>query len=208
MANHQRKSFDHTGLDETLNRVGNLIGRSRIVVLIAVAAVLLVAFSLFALGSIHAVISVFEAWKSMFTGDLESVELTVTFLETITVMLKAVFFYLIGVGLYSLFISPLNIAIALGIETLNDLETKILNVVIVIMAVTFLEHFTRWRESWMVLQFGIAFALVVAAIVLFEFLSHYSSEASEAHDPELQRHSKRELFEHDVEQHETPESDK
>ena len=44
----------------------------------------------------------------------------------------------IGVGLYSLFIAPLNLTVSLGVETLSDLESKVLSVVVVIMAVTFL----------------------------------------------------------------------
>ena len=118
--------------------LARLIGRSRLIVVVAVLAVLLAAFSLFLLGAWLAVATVWSTWSGVVSGGLGSTEVIIRFLEIVTVMLKAVFFYLIGVGFYSLFISPLNVTVALGVETLNDLETKIISVIIVIMAVAFL----------------------------------------------------------------------
>lgn len=205
------KQLEHSlgpRLEKTVGRLGQMVGRSRMIVLVAVAAVLMVSLSLFLLGAMQTAISIGEAWAKSIDGEFESVELTIDFLEIVTVMLKAVIFYLIGVGLFSLFISPLNVAIALGIATLNDLEIKILNIVIVIMAVKFLEHFSRWQDSWVALQFGGAFAAVVIAIVLFEFYSHFSSQAHRAHDPETERRSKHDLFERDEEQHDVKKSER
>ena len=129
-----------------LSPLARTIGRSRFVVMIAVAAVMMVALSLFLLGAILAALSVWDAWKGVFEGRIGSTDLTVEFLEVVSVMLKAVVFYIIGVGLYSLFMAPLNPTVALGVETLNDLESKVISVVIVILAVTFLEHFIRWER--------------------------------------------------------------
>lgn len=88
-----------------LNRA---IGRSRYIVLFAVVAVMLVAGSLFLLGTLQALDAVYNAWVSVWRGELNSTDLTVKFLEIVSVMLKAVVFYIIGVGLYSLFISTLR----------------------------------------------------------------------------------------------------
>lgn len=74
-------------------------------------------------------------------------------------MLEAVVFFLIGVGLFSLFIAPLNLAVALGVETLNDLEERLISVVVAVLAVTFLQHFIRWEAPPDTLQFGAALAL-------------------------------------------------
>lgn len=123
------------------------------------------------------------------------------FLEIVSVMLKAVVFYLIGVGLYSLFTSPLNLTVSLGVETLNDLESKVISVVVVIMSVTFLEHFIRWEDPLQTLQFGGALALVVLALVLFQMYSHRAKEDQQSHNPDVQARAKRELFQEDHEEH-------
>ncbi len=49
----------------------------------------------------------------------------------------------------------------------NYLETKVISVVVVIQAVTFLQHFIRREDPLATLQFGAAFALVSGARGLF-----------------------------------------
>jgi uncharacterized membrane protein YqhA len=181
------------------------IGRTRFVVLVAVAAVLLVAATHFVLGAVLALLSVWESIQALGSGQLASTDLTVKVLEVVSFMLKAVVFYLIGVGFYSLFIAPLNLPVALGVETLNDLETKIVSVIVVIMAVTFLEHFILWEQPNDILIFGGTMAVVVAALVLFQFYSHWSKEEQRREAPEQTR-AEHELFDKDEEERE-PERD-
>jgi uncharacterized membrane protein YqhA len=183
------------------------IGRTRFVVLVAVAAVLLIAVSLFLFGAVMAVMTVWHAAQALVSGDVRSTPLTVEFLEIVSVMLKAVVFYVVGVGLYSLFIAPLNVTAALGVETLNDLETKVISIVIVIMAVTFLEHFILWQEPDQTMRFGITLAVVVAALVLFQFYNHRASEDQRLEDPKsTQADAQRRMFHRDEEEREvTPE---
>ena len=181
----------------TLARV---IGRTRFVLLLAVAAVLLVAGVFFLLASWLAVLGVWHAVRDAVGGDLDTTSLTVEFLEVVSAMLKAVVFYLVGVGLYSLFIAPLNLAAALDVDTLSDLETKLTSVIILIMAVTFLEHFIRWEEPDQILRVGGGFALVVAALVLFQFYNHRIAEAQKQNPPESQTRAQHELFDQDREE--------
>ena len=165
-----------------------LIGRSRIVVVVAVVAVLLCAFSLFLLGAFLAAEAIWQAWGGVIGGEEESTEVTIRFLEIVTVMLKAVFFYLIGVGLYSLFISPLNVTVALGVETLNDLETKVISIVIVIMAVSFLERFIERRDPMEVLLTAGALGIGTAALVFFKiYTNKEGEEARRRRDQEAAR---------------------
>jgi uncharacterized membrane protein YqhA len=170
-----------------------LIGRSRLVVVVAVVAVLLCAFSLFLLGAWLALETVWHAWSGVVEGDVGSTELTIRFLEIVTVMLKAVFFYLIGVGLYSLFISPLNVTVAMGVETLNDLETKVISIIIVIMAVNFLERFIEHARPLEVLTSAGALGIAVAALVFFKIFTN--REGQEARTRRDQDRAKVEMFE-------------
>jgi uncharacterized membrane protein YqhA len=184
------------------------IGRTRFVVLLGVAAVLLASMALFVLGTMQSVVSVWQAVQGASRGDLASTAMTVQLLEVVSTMLKAVVFYIVGVGLYSLFIAPLNVTAALGVDTLNDLETKVISIVIVIMAVTYLEHFIAWEQPIDMLQFGASLALVVAALVLFQFQTQRAAEEQKQNDPALSR-AQRELFEEDQESHEVrPEESK
>jgi len=182
------------------------LGRTRYIVLVAVIAVMLVAITLFLLGAIQAVLGVWAAWRDGFkTGFAptpeNSTNLTVEFLELVSLMLKAVVFYIVGIGLYSLFIAPLNVTVALGVETLSDLESKVVSVVIVIMSITFLEHFIAWKEPLQTLQFGGALALVVGALVFFQTYSHRAKEDQKEHNPDAQKRAQRALMQNEGEEH-------
>ena len=171
---------------------------------VAVVAVLLSAFSLFLLGAYIAARSIWAAWSGLPGGDIEATALTIRFLEIVTVMLKAVFFYLIGVGLYSLFVSPLNVTVALGVETLNDLETKVISVVIVIMGVHFLEHFIQWQDAMVTLQHAASLALVVSALVFFKIFAHREARETKHQRSQVMEHARHEMFERAHEEHDLP----
>ncbi|MDP8922096.1 MAG: YqhA family protein [Chloroflexota bacterium] len=167
--------------------------------MVAVAAVLLVAMALFILGAGFALASIWHAAEAALRGEMNSTDLTVEFLEVVSLMLKAVIFYIIGVGLYSLFIAPLNVTTALGIETFNDLEIKIVSVIIVIMGVTFLEHFILWDQPVEIVLFGVSLSLVVAALVFFSNHSHRARQDLQREEGRRRARAQQELFEEEHE---------
>jgi uncharacterized membrane protein YqhA len=170
------------------------VGHTRFVVLIGVVAVLLISAALFVVGAIQTVVSIWSAIQAATQGQSNTTDLTVQFLQVVSTVLKAVVFYLIGVGFYSLFIAPLNLPVALGVETLNDLEGKVASVIVVIMAITFLEHFIQWQQAAETMQFGIAFALVVGVLVLFQWNAHKEKEEMTRNVPALEERAQLELF--------------
>jgi uncharacterized membrane protein YqhA len=190
-------------VDTRLAGFGSLIGRSRYVVLIAVVAVLLVSVTLFLLGAVNAFAVTWKAWRETYAlGEFASTDLLVEILGVIDVMLRAVVFYIIGVGLYSLFIAPLNLTAALGVESLIDLETKVISVVIVILAVAFLEHFVRWENPADTLQFAAALAIVVASLVVFQWNNQRTKEFEKTHRPEVQARAQSKMFQDKQEERE------
>ena len=180
------------------------VGHTRYVVLLAVLAVLLVAISLFLLASWLAVQGMWHAFGDAVAGELDATQLTVEFLEVISAMLKAVIFYLVGVGLYSLFIGPLNLTTVLGVETLGDLERKVVSIVILILAVTLLEHFIRWEEPADTLRFGATLALVVLALVAFQVVSQRADQELRTSGPAAQARAQRELYAEAIEERTVP----
>jgi uncharacterized membrane protein YqhA len=170
-----------------------LIGRSRLIVVLAVLAVLLAAFSLFLLGAWLSVSTVWSTWRDAASNDVGSTEIVVRFLEIVTVMLKAVFFYLIGVGFYSLFIAPLNVTVALGVESLNDLESKIISVIVVILAVDFLERYIGREDGMDIVFSAVSLAVVVAALVFFKIYTN--REGQQAAKRRDQDRARLEMFE-------------
>jgi uncharacterized membrane protein YqhA len=158
--------------------------------------------ALFVIGAGLAVQGIWNAMLSIVRGELTATSITVDLLEVVSVMLKAVVFYLIGVGFYSLFIAPLNLTAALGIRSFNDLEIKVVSVVVVIMAVTFLEHFIRWDQAVETLLYGLSLGVVVAALVFFQKHSHSEAREDEQEDARTRLRAQRRMFHEDQEERE------
>lgn len=174
---------------------GRIIGRSRYVVIIAVVAVLLLSMSLFLFGAYSAVRFMVKAWANLLQqGNADETQLVIGTLSVIGVMLRAVVFYIIGVGLYSLFIAPLNLTIALGVESLADLEAKVISVVVVILAVTFLQHFVQWNQPLETMYYGLTMAAVVSALVLFQYNNRRGKEFAKENQPDAQAQAQKEMF--------------
>jgi uncharacterized membrane protein YqhA len=182
--------------------LAELIGKTRFIVLLAVISVILVSASLFIIGAGLAVQGIVGAAKSALNGQLAATSVTVDLLEVVSVMLKAVVFYLIGVGFYSLFIAPLNLTAALGIRSFNDLEIKVVSVVVVIMAVTYLEHFIRWDQAVETLLYGVSLGIVVGALVFFQKHSHSEAREDEQEDALARLRAQRHMFHEDEEERE------
>ncbi len=198
----QRVADNSTKLFEWCSAI---VGKTRYVVLFAVAALLLVAISLFLQGTMQAALSIWHSWAAAFRSQNEPTETAIEFLQIVVVMLKAVVFYLIGVGLYGLFITPLNLSVSLGVETLTDLEDKVLSVLVVIMSTTFLEHFIRWQDPLPTLQFGAALALVIGVLILFQRQSH-QADAEHIRPEREQLRAKKDMFEGKEEKFQIPSS--
>ncbi|HSH38787.1 MAG TPA: hypothetical protein VK993_08370, partial [Chthoniobacterales bacterium] len=91
---------------------------------------------------------------------------------------------------------------ALGVETLADLEAKVISVVVVILAVRFLQEFVQWRQPVELAYFGVTMAVVIAALVLFQYNGRRGKEFSKKNSPDVVKRAQKEMFQEDKEQRE------
>jgi uncharacterized membrane protein YqhA len=99
--------------------------------------------------------------------------LTLTVIETIDMFLVGAICYIVAVGIYKLFISQdeAQLLRRIRIDSLADLEVKIIGVVVVAMAVGFLGKATDAVDYTAVLQGGIGISVVICSLCLFLRLS-------------------------------------
>lgn len=90
-------------------------------------------------------------------------------IEIIDMFLVGTVAYITAVGLYKLFISNVEVElpIRLKINSLSDLEDKIIGVVVAALAVAFLGHAASGSEPTALLNYGGGIALVIAALAFF-----------------------------------------
>ncbi len=143
------------------------VENTRFLILPASIVVILIGGILFILAGATALKLIWNTFMLMLQGELMTVDLVVDFLEIMSDVLKAVIFFVIGIGLYSMFISPLKLSGSLGVTTFEHLEDRLIGMIAVIMSIEFLERFIRWSNPLEMLQFGGALGLVIISLALF-----------------------------------------
>src|SRR5262249_1176308 len=113
------------------------IGYSQYLVLLVVAAVLIAVAAICVIAPIYTLASLWVGLGDALGGDLVSHEGILKVLDMVILGLEAVAFYLVGIGLYHLFIAPVPIGHRLGLDTLDKLEGRLISVVVAMAAVAF-----------------------------------------------------------------------
>jgi uncharacterized membrane protein YqhA len=140
-----------------------LLGYSRYLILLAVIAAFASAVTLLIFGAYETGL---EIWHIL-NGEMPK-SLAVTFIEIADLFLLGVVLYIIALGLYELFIDDsVPVPAWLEIHTLDDLKSKLISVVIVVMGVLFLKQVVSWDGERNLLTFGGGIALVIAALTYF-----------------------------------------
>lgn len=149
-----------------------LLNGSRYLVLAAVLGALIAAAALFLYGLADTVAVI---WRFVVLGEVSgkgAKVLMFEFIEIFDLFLLGTVMLIMGVSLYGFFIdTELKLPARLEINSFDDLKANLVTVVIVVLGVTFLGHVVSWDGEREILGFGIAVALVVAALNLFLFLA-------------------------------------
>lgn len=72
-----------------------------------------------------------------------------------------------SLALYELFVEDLKLPDWLVVHDLHALKAKLASVIILVMAVVFLEHLVAWKDPQGTLFFGIAISLVSASLIAY-----------------------------------------
>lgn len=116
--------------------------------------------------------------ETVTVGDLSiggAKHLQLVFIELADVFLLGTVLLIVAFGLYQLFLHPdLNVPKWLRIGDLDDLTAKLLEVVAVMLSVTFLAYTVETGAGEDVLELGIAVAVVVGALALLGFTARHA----------------------------------
>ena len=101
-------------------------------------------------------------------GELVKKDAVLEFIELADVFLLATVLYIMALGLYELFIDDaLPLPAWLTIHSLEDLKSKLVGVVAVVLAVSFLGAVIKGTEPQELMYLGVGIAAVVAAMGYF-----------------------------------------
>jgi uncharacterized membrane protein YqhA len=147
--------------------LSRILASSRYLILIAVLGSLSAFVALLIAGALQIGLTIFYAITEPNITSKGLKALSLSFIEIIDVFLLATVFYIVALGLYELFIDA-NIVVPswLSIQDLDDLKSKLASVVIVVLGVLFLGQALEWQGND-ILSYGVAVALVIAALTYF-----------------------------------------
>ncbi len=146
----------------------NLLSSSRYLILIAVIGSLISATTLLLHGSYKVFKYVLELVQYGAIDGKGDKGVILAFIEVVDEYLLATVIYIISAGLYELFIDPdIKMPEWLEINNLDDLKKKLIDVVIVVMAVLFLGQLVSWDGVRDLMGYGVSTALVIGALSFF-----------------------------------------
>lgn len=133
---------------------------------LAVLGSALVSVGLFVFGFVLAVLTVLDTFTTLRFEPAALEALLSVSIKIIDIFLVATVFYVISLGLYELFIAKAPLPGWVEIRDLDDLETKLLGVVVIALAVLVLGQAVTWRSdaSTSILDFGLAVGASILAI--------------------------------------------
>ena len=147
--------------------IRRLLSSSRYLIIFAVLGSFVAAILLLAFGVVYELKVILTSPAAEFSsGGVKS--LVVSLIEIIDLFLLGTGFYVIALGLYTLFVDDhLPLPVWLEIHTFDDLKAKLISIVIVVMGVTFLSQTVRWDGERDLLGYGLAVGLVIVALTYF-----------------------------------------
>lgn len=148
--------------------LGPLLGASRYLIIIAVIGALIAATTLLVFGLAEALKLVASTVETGEVSRKVAKSLAIEFIEIIDLFLMATVFLIVALGLYELFISTeISLPAWLVIRDLDDLKSKLISVVVVVMAVLFLGQVVTWDGERDLLGLGVGIGAVIAALTWF-----------------------------------------
>ena len=145
----------------------NILVGSRYLIIIAVLGTLVASITVLIYGAITVINVLIHTFfiRNIFTTDQVKVVAFST-IELIDLFLLSTILYIISLGLYTLFIdTKLPLPTWLSIADLDDLKGRILGVIMVLLAISFLGFVVEWHfGDYSIVALGVAVGLVLFAL--------------------------------------------
>jgi uncharacterized membrane protein YqhA len=148
--------------------MSKLLEKSRYLAIIGVLGLLVAAIAAFVWGIFQTVQAVALIVNSL--GADKSI--TVALVQIVDSFLIATTLLIFSISLYELFIGEVDVPEWMVAHDLHDLKTKLSSLIIMVMAVKFVEKLVDVKDYGNVLSFGVAVTLVSAALIAFGYFSH------------------------------------
>jgi uncharacterized membrane protein YqhA len=143
----------------------SILEKSRYLAIIGVVSLLIAAVTAFAWGLIKTINTIALVVTSA-GGDAAII---IEFIKIVDGFLIATAILIFAVSLYELFIGPLELPDWMLANSLHELKTKLSSMIVLVMAVKFLEKLLELKDTNDLLQMAAAVALISAVLIAFGY---------------------------------------
>ena len=155
--------------------MNKVLGLTRYAVVVPALASILGALLLMAQGSISMVIVVVSA----VSNDSTLKDTIVDVLTAVDAILLGTVLLVIGYGLYELFIdAEVDVPLWLRVRDLDDLKSKLIGVVVAIIAVVLVGVFVDYNRAEDVISYGVGAGAIVLGLAIFAYASKNGGSSS------------------------------
>jgi uncharacterized membrane protein YqhA len=131
---------------------------------LAVLGVITLAISLY----FYSFYEIFKVAKTIVNGKPKEGEVILQALKAIDLVLVSIIFFIIGLGLFELFIKPIdNLPRWLQVRNLDHLKSMLIKVIVLVMGVSFTGRIVTWDGETDLLGYGIGIGVVTLALSYF-----------------------------------------
>jgi uncharacterized membrane protein YqhA len=146
--------------------MNKFLSSTRYIVVVGVLALLAASLTAFGWGVVKTV----HAVGLVITSAAKDPGITIALIEVVDAFLIATAILIFAYGLYELFIADLSIPDWMQIHNLHDLKAKLAGVLVLVMAVKFLEKLVEWHDARETFFFALAITVISAALIAFSAL--------------------------------------
>lgn len=142
-----------------------ILERSRYLALIGVASLMIASFTAFSWGTIKTVTTTLLVIQTLGRDPAITIEL----IEILDSFLIATAILIFAASLYELFIGKLDLPEWMLAHDLYELKSKLSSMIVLVMAVKYLQKLIEIKDGMELLQRGIAVAAVSAVLIAFGY---------------------------------------
>lgn len=142
-----------------------IVEKSRYLALIGVIGLLIAGVAAFGWGLYKTVLLVYDVT----TGTSAGTSVTVDLVKIVDFFLVATTLLIFSASLYELFITEINVPDWMIAHNLHELKSKLSSMIVLVLAVKFLEEVFIGRNAYDLMLTGIAIAVISAVLIAFSY---------------------------------------
>jgi uncharacterized membrane protein YqhA len=143
--------------------MNKILAGTRYLAVIGVVALLVSALAAFGWG----VVKTMDAVSLIVSSLGHATGITIALVEIVDAFLIATTLLIFSLGIYELVVGDLPVPDWMQIHNLHDLKSKLGGLLILVMAVKFLEKLAEWKNGQETLFFALAIAVIAAVLIAF-----------------------------------------